>query len=85
MEAFPKGQEAGTVTSGRKPVLVFLLSCSLSLAVRFRFWGRQRMLPGSLSLESPSQCPRKGRWGRGKNVSVHMHSSGKNPGRSHSC
>lgn len=39
MEAFPKGQEAGTVTSGRKPVPVFLLSCCLSLAVRFRFQG----------------------------------------------
>lgn len=47
--------------------------------------GAKKMFPGSLSLESPSQPPPpKGRWGRGNNLSIHMHGSGKNPGRSYS-
>lgn len=41
------------------------------------------MLPGSLSLESPSQ-PLEGKVGEGQYLSFHMHGSGKNAGRSYS-
>ena len=63
MEAFPKGQEAGTVTSGRKPVLVSLPSFP---SCEVQVLGETEDAPRKPFSRVPQSVPPEGKVGEGQ-------------------